>query len=256
MTHHAMTALAGVIGCAFVLGLGPNAQGAEVKLIAANAVKGALVELAPRFEKSSGNKVTLLWGGTTGIAKRVEGGEVFDIVLIGSRQIDRLIASGKLAKGSRADFAKSGVGVAVRSGLPKPDISTSEALKKAILEAKSIAYSSGPSGYYIAELLKKMGIADQMKDRVKQPPSGVQVGELVARGEADLAFQQISELIHVKGIDYLGPLPPDIQNVTIYAAGLHASAPAADAAKALMKFLIGPESAPVLKKIGMDPGTP
>jgi molybdate transport system substrate-binding protein len=166
-----------------------------------------------------------------------------------------MISKGKLAAGSRTDFAKSGVGVAVRSGLPKPDVSNAEALKRAVLTANSIAYSSGPSGYYVAELFKKLGIADQVKDKVKQPASGVQVGEMVARGEADLGFQQISELIHVKGIDYLGPLPAEIQHTTIYAAGLHTAAPAPEPAKALLKFLSGKEAVPALKQIGMDPGT-
>jgi molybdate transport system substrate-binding protein len=156
--------------------------------------------------------------------------------------------------GSRADFAKSGVGIAVRTGLPKPDISSDEAVKRAVLAANSVAYSSGPSGFYVADLFKKMGITDQIKDKVRQPASGVQVGELVARGEADLGFQQISELLHVKGIDYVGPLPAEIQNVTVYSAGLHTATPAPDAARALVKFLIAPEAGPIIKKIGMEPG--
>jgi molybdate transport system substrate-binding protein len=242
------------IALTLVLATGKIAEAAEIKLIAANAVRGAVVELVAAFEKESGHKVTMQWGGTTAIAKRVEGGEVVDIVLIGSEEIDRLIASGKLAAGSRADFAKSGVGVAIQTGLPKPDVSNVEGLKKAVLAAKSVAYSSGPSGYYIAELLKKLGISDQVKERVKQPASGVQVGEMIARGEAELGFQQISELIHVKGIDYLGPLPAEIQNITVYAAGLHAAAPAADAARSLVKFLGGPQADPALKKIGMESG--
>lgn len=138
--------------------------------------------------------------------------------------------------------------------MPKPDISSSEAVKRAVLAAKSVAYSSGPSGFYVADLFKKMGIADQIKDKVKQPASGVQIGELMTRGEADLGFQQISELFHVKGIDYLGPLPADIQNITVFSAGLHTAAPAPDAAKALMKFLTAPEAGSIIKKMGMEPG--
>jgi molybdate transport system substrate-binding protein len=229
------------------------AQAAEVKVTAVNAVREAFLELASAFEKSSGHKVIMIWGGTEGLAKRISGGEVVDIVIIAAPSIDKLILEGKLVAGSRADIAKSGVGIAVRTGLPKPDISSAEAVKRAVLAANSVAYSSGPSGFYIADLLKKMGIADQIKDKVRQPPSGVQVGELVARGEADLGFQQISELLHVKGIDYLGPLPPDIQNITVYAAGLHTAAPAPEAARALVKFLTAPEAGPIIKKIGMDP---
>jgi molybdate transport system substrate-binding protein len=230
------------------------AQAAEVKVMAANAVREAYLELASDFEKSTGHKVTTIWGGTEGVTKRISGGEVVDIVIIAAPNIDRLIAEGKLASGSRADFAKAGVGVAVRTGLPQPDISSAEAVKRAVLAASSVAYSSGPSGFYVADLFKRMGITDQIKDKVRQPASGVQVGELVARGEADLGFQQISELLHVKGIDYLGPLPPEIQNMTIYSAGLHSAAPAPDAARALVKSLTSPQAGPVLKKLGMEPG--
>jgi molybdate transport system substrate-binding protein len=236
-----------------MIGIGA-AQAAEVKVMAANAVKEAYLELVSAFEKSTGHKVTTIWGGTERVAKRVGGGEVVDIVLIAAPSIDRLIAEGKLVAGSRADFAKSGVGVAVRTGLPKPDISSAQALKRAVLSANSVAYSSGPSGFYVGELFKRMGIADEIKNRVRQPPSGVQVGELVARGEADLGFQQISELLHVKGIDYLGPLPPEIQNITIYSVGLHSAAPTPDAAKALVKLLTSSQAGPILRKIGMEPG--
>jgi molybdate transport system substrate-binding protein len=244
---------AGSVMASIVIGINA-AQAAEIKVMAANAVKEAYVELVSTFEKTSGHKVTTIWGGTEGLAKRVSDGEVVDMIIIAAPNIDKLIAEGKLVKGSRADFAKSGVGVAVRAGLPRPDISSAEALKRTVLAANSVAYSSGPSGFYIAELFKKMGIMDQIKHKVRQPPSGVQVGELVARGEADLGFQQISELLHVKGIDYLGPLPADIQNITIYSASLHTGAAAPDAAKALMTFLIAPEAGPTIKKIGMEPG--
>ena len=142
----------------------------------------------------------------------------------------------------------------MRAGLPKPDISSREAIKQAVLAAKTVAYSSGPSGFYLADLFNKMGIADQIKEKVKQPASGVQIAELMARGDADLGFHQVSELVHAKGIDYLGPLPADIQNITVYSAGLHKAAPAPDAAKALVKFLTAPEAGPIIKKIGMEPG--
>lgn len=231
-----------------------TAHAAEVKVMPVNAIKEAYLELVSAFEKSSSHKVTTIWGGTEGIAKRISGGEVVDIVIIAAPNIDKLIMEGKLVVGSRADIAKTGIGIAVRSGLPKPDISSSEAVMRAVLAAKSVAYSSGPSGFYLADLFKKMGIAEQIKDKVKQPPSGVQIAEMVARGEADLGFQQVSELLYAKGVDYLGPLPADIQNITVYSAGLHTAAPAPDAAKALVKFLTAPEAGPIIKKIGMEPG--
>ncbi|NJD34291.1 MAG: ABC transporter substrate-binding protein [Betaproteobacteria bacterium] len=229
------------------------ADAAEIKVIAANAVKDSLTPIAASFEKASGHRVTVAWGGTEAIFKRIASDDVFDLVLIAGPGIDRLITDGKLVQGSRADFARSGVGVAVRSGLPKPDISSSESVKNAVLAAGSVAYSSGPSGFYLAELFKRLGIAEQVRDKTKQPASGVQVGELLARGEADLGFQQISELLHVKGIDYLGPLPADIQNVTIYAIGLHASSKVPDAARALIKALVAPDAGQIIRQSGMDP---
>jgi len=245
--------LARLLAAAVVLGMS-TAHAADVKVMASNAVKEPLLELVSAFETSSGHRVTMIWGGTEGLAKRVSGGEVVDLIIIATPNIDQLIVDGKLVRGSRADFAKSGVGVAVRTGLPRPDISSGEAVKRAVLAANSVAYSSGPSGFYLADLFKKMGIADQIKDKVKQPASGVQVGDLVARGEADLGFQQVSELLHVKGIDYLGPLPADIQTITVFSAGLHMAASTPDAAKALVKFLTAPEAGPILKKFGMEPG--
>ena len=227
---------------------------AEVKLIASAALREAVLELVPAFENATGHKVITLWAGSEAIAKRIRGGEVADIALAAATNIDRLIAEGKLAAGSRADVAKSGIGVAVRAGLPKPDISTGEAVKTAVLAAKSVAYSSGPSGFYLVDLFKRMGIADQIKDKVKQTPSGVQVGEVVARGEAELGFQQVSELLHLKGIHYVGPLPADIQHVTVFSAGVHKAAPEPDAARALLKFLTAPEAHPIIRKTGMEPG--
>jgi len=231
-----------------------TAQAAEVNVIAAAAVKEVVLGLIPAFEKSSGHKVTTIWAGTEAITKRISGGEVADIVLIAAPNIDKLISEGRLVAGSRVDVARSGIGVAVRAGLPKPDISSGDAVKQAVLAAKSVAYSSGPSGFYLADLFKKMGIADQIKDKVKQTPSGVQVGEIVGRGEADLGFQQVSELLHLKGIHYLGPLPADIQHITVFSAGLHTAATAPEAARALVKFLTAPEAAPIIRKTGMEPG--
>jgi len=248
-----VSALTSFVAAVMVIGTA-TAHAAEIKVIAAAAVKDIVLDLIPAFEKSSGHKVTTIWAGTEAITKRISGGEMVDIVLIAAPNIDKLISEGRLVAGSRADVAKSGIGVAVRAGLPKPDISSGEAVKKAVLAAKSVAYSSGPSGFYLADLFKKMGIADQIKDKVKQTPSGVQVGEVVARGEADLGFQQVSELLHLKGIHYLGPLPADIQHITVFSAGLHTAATAPDAAKQLLKFLTAPEAGAIIRKTGMEPG--
>jgi len=228
-------------------------QAVELKVMAAKTVREAYLELVLDFENSSGNKVSTIWGGTEGLAKRISGGEVVDIVLIAAPNIDKLIMEGRLVAGGRADIAKSGVGIALRTGLPKPDISSAEAVKRAVLAAASVTYSTGPSGFYIADLFKKMGIADQIKDKVRQPASGAPLGELVAHEDADLGFEQISNLLHVKGIDYLGPLPPDIQNITVYSAGVHSAAPAPNAARALVTFFTSPEAGSIIRKMGMDP---
>jgi molybdate transport system substrate-binding protein len=242
-----------LLAAAMTIGLNA-AQADDVKVMASAAVKEAYLDLVPGFEKATGHKVTTIWAGTANITKRIGEGEVVDIVIVPPANLEKLISEGKLVLGSKTDIAKSGVGVAVRAGLPKPDISSGEALKQAVLAAKSVAYSSGPSGLYLADLFRKMGIADQIKDKVKQTPSGVQVGEVVARGEADLGFQQVSELLHVKGIDYVGPLPADVQHITVFSAALHKGATAPDAAKALVKFLTAPEAAAIIRKTGMEPG--
>jgi len=242
-----------LLAAAMAIGLNA-AQADDVKVMASAAVKEAYLDLVPGFEKTTGHKVTTIWDGTANITKRIGEGEVVDIVIVPPANLEKLVQDGKLVPGSKTDIAKSGVGVAVRAGLPKPDISSGEALKQAALAAKSVAYSSGPSGLYLAELFRKMGIADQIKDKVKQTPSGVQVGEVVARGEADLGFQQVSELLHVKGIDYVGPLPPDVQHITVFSAALHKGTTAPDAAKALVKFLTAPEAAAIIRRTGMEPG--
>jgi molybdate transport system substrate-binding protein len=149
---------------------------------------------------------------------------------------------------------KSGVGVAVRSGASKPDIGSSEALKKTLLAAKSIGYSSGPSGDHMVNLVERMGIADQVKPKMKQVPSGSRISTMIESGEAEIGFQQISELIHENGIDYIGPLPSEVQKITVYAAGLHTGAREPEAAKALVKALAPPDAATLIKAHGMEPG--
>jgi molybdate transport system substrate-binding protein len=186
--------------------------------------------------------------------KRLADGERYDLVIMSGPSIDELLKSGKIVAGSRVDFAKSGVGVAVRKGAPKPDISSTDALKKTLLAAKAIGYSTGPSGNYVVTLIQKMGIADQVKPKLKQTPTGVFVGTLIASGEVDLGFQQVSELIHFAGIDYVGPLPADVQFITVFASGIQSGAKEQAAAKALVKFITAPSAADVIKKHGLTPG--
>jgi molybdate transport system substrate-binding protein len=231
-----------------------SSRAAEIRIVGSPGFREAYNALLPGFEKTTGNKATTNWGGVTEVAKRVADGETADIVILPVAQIDDLIARGKLVGATRVVVAKSGVGVAVRSGAPKPDISSGDALRKALLAAKSIAWSTGPSGAHMADLVKKWGIGDQLKSKVVISPADTPVGVVVARGGAEIGFQQVSELIHVKGIDYLGPLPADIQETTVFAAALHKDARSPDVARALIKFLSAPEAAPAIRKTGMDPG--
>lgn len=230
-----------------------TAQSDEIKVIASAAVKEPYLELVHEFETASHHKVVTIWSGTADIMKRVRAGESADIVILGASSIDELIQLGKIVPGSRVMLMKSGVGVAVRAGAPKPDVSSGEALKRTLLSMSSIGYSSGPSGVYLDSLFQRMGIADVLTPKLRKGPSGSSVGEMIARGEVEIGFQQVSELIHVAGIDFLGPLPPDIQHVTEFSSGIHASAKRPDAAKALVTFLSSPAATPIIKKSGMEP---
>jgi molybdate transport system substrate-binding protein len=230
------------------------ASAAEIRVLASGATKEPYIELVAQFEKSSGHKVVTTWTGSANIKKQIAAGEVYDLVVVGAPVIDAFIHEGKVAPGSRVDLMKSGVGVGVRAGAPKPDISSSEALKRTVLSAKSIGYSTGPSGEHMLSLFERMGIADQVKPKLKQVPSGVRIGTFLTSGEAEIGFQQISELIHAPGVDYIGPLPPDVQKITVFSSGIHSGAKQPEAAKELVKFLTAPTAASVIKKYGMEPG--
>src|SRR5256885_1639898 len=191
------------------------ADAVEIKVIGSPGFREAYTELVPAFEKATGHHVVTIWGGVNEVANRVAGGETADIVILPVAQIDDLLKQGKLVAGSRTDVAKSGVGIAIRAGAPKPDIGSADGLKKALLAAKSISYSTGPSGVHMAKLIQQWGIGDAVKSKIVIAPSDTPVGEVVARGQAEIGFQQVSELVRIKGIDYLGPLPADVQEVTV-----------------------------------------
>lgn len=225
---------------------------AEIKVMSSAAMKAAYLELVPAFERATGHKVVTTWVPGVDLMKRVKDGETCDLVIMQASSIDELVKLGRVAPGGRFDLAKSGVGIAVRAGAPRPDISSGDALKRALLAAKSLAYSTGPSGVYIISLFSRMGIADELKPKSRQV-KGEPVGAVVARGEAEIGFQQVSELLPVPGIDLVGPLPADIQQITIFAAGLHIGAKEPAAASALVKFITAPAAAAVIRKSGMDP---
>jgi molybdate transport system substrate-binding protein len=245
------SAFAVAAACGFLLSGAVHA--AELKVLSSNAAKEAYTELFPQFEKASGHKIVITWAGTNDIKKKIAAGEVYDVIVIASPEMDAFIKDGKVAAGSKADLVKSGVGVAVKAGAPKPDFSSAEALKKTLVAAKSVGYSQGPSGVYMVGLFERMGIADQVTVKAKVVTPGVPVATVVRSGEAEIGFQQVSELIHEPGIDFLGPLPAEIQRITTFSGGIHTQAKEPAAAKALQSFLTAPERAPVLKKHGLSP---
>ncbi len=242
------------LGVASAVMFSSIAGAAEIKALASPGIREPYTLLVPGFEQASRHKVVTTWGGVNDVAKRVAGGEVADLVFLPAAQIEDLLKFGKLVPGSRVNIATSGVGVAIRAGAPKIDVSSADGLKKALLSAKSIAYSSGPSGVHIAKLIEKWGIAAQVKSKIVPPSPGTPIGEVVARGDAEIGFQQVSELLPVKGIDYLGALPADINEITMFSAGVHKAASVPEAARALLKYLTAPEAVPTIKKTGMEPG--
>jgi len=247
--------LAAAIAAAVTLTVtGMTGHAAEIRVLSTQATEEAYRELVPEFEKATGNKVTTTFTGTLDANKRLAAGENYHLLIMAASSIDEHIKGGKVVPGSRVDLAKSGVGVGVKSGAPKPDISTTEALKKTILAARSIGYSTGPSGVYVTGLFQRLGVADEIKGRLKQTPTGVFVGSIIASGEAEIGFQQISELSHFAGVDYVGPLPADVQQFTMFSSGIIVGAKDADGAKALVKFITAPAAAAAFKNRGMEPG--
>ena len=212
------------------------------------ATRQLLAELAADFRRP----VLIESVGGVDAARRVQAGEPFDVVVLASTAIDKLIAEGHLQPG-RVDIVRSGVAVAVRTGTSRPDIATEEALRRAVEAARSISYSTGPSGVHLARLFERWGIAAQIKDRIVEAPPGVPVGTLVARGEVELGFQQLSELIHLDGIDVLGPLPPAVQVLTTFSAGvgMHSTQPVA--AREFLDHLASASAADAKRRHGMEP---
>lgn len=224
----------------------------QINVIASLAIKAAYLELVPTFQYQSGNKVATQWVGMADMKQRIVGGEKCDVVIASATLIEDLTHTGSLDSRTTTNLAKSGVGVAVRKGARKPDIRTVEALKKALREAKSIVYSSGPSGVYIAELLQRLGLAEELKAKARQAPPGVLVGEYVAKGQFELCFQQLPELRQVAGVDYVGPLPAEVQLVTVFAGGVHSKSTEPKAAAAWLKFLHSRDAEPVMRKHGLE----
>ena len=243
-----------------LLSIAHTAQAAEIRVITSGAFTEAYKQLAPMYEQATGHKIISAYGASIGnapdsIPSRFARGEKFDLVILSEGGLEALMKEGKLVKGSRVDLARSQIGAAVRKGTPKPDISTVEALKKTLLEAKSIAYSASASGTYLStELFPKLGVAEQMKVTAKRIMSE-RVGAVVARGDAELGFQQVSELIYFKELDFIGTLPESVQQTIFFSSALVEGSTEQDIAKHFVKFLTSPSVAKLVRDTGLDPAT-
>lgn len=231
---------------------------AEVHVMISGGLSAAYNALVPEFEKATGNKVVTAYGpsmGTTvnAIPMRLGRGEPADVLILVGYALDDLIKQGKAVQGSRVDIVNSKIGVAVKAGAPKPDIASADAVKRALLSAKSVAYSDSASGVYVStEMFDKLGIAADMKDKAKKIPA-TPVAEIVAKGEAELGLQQISELKPIAGVDIVGPLPDELQKITVFSAGIATGSKEPEAGKALIKFLASPAARETIINSGLEP---
>jgi molybdate transport system substrate-binding protein len=241
----------------FAAGAG-SATAADIKVLTAGAYKQVVLALQPTFEKQTGHKLIIENDTNGALVKRIDGGDAFDVAVISPASVDDLTKKGKIAAGSRVNLARVGIGVMVKEGAPKPDISSVDAFKKSLLAAKSVAYidpaSGGSSGIYLSGLFEKLGIANDIKSKAKLIHGGL-VAEHIAKGEAEVGIHQISEIVPAKGVTLVGPLPAAIQNYTTYAAGLSAASKVSEPAQALIKVLSGPQAEQVLKSKGMAPAS-
>ena len=247
-----------LVAALLTLAAAPVTHAAEVKGFVTPAIRGALETLAPKFERNSGHKLIITFVPSGGIAKRLADGETADFVVSSRAGTEALVKDGKVVPGSEANVGKSGVGIAVRAGAPKPDISTPEALKRTLLAARAVSYSNpaagGASGIHFAKVLERLWIAEEMKAKTRHPPTASPTAELVVKGEAEIAVQQFPELMAVPGVDIVGPLPGDLQNFTVFTAGVTANATNAEAAKAFIQFLKSEDAVAEIKKSGLEPG--
>lgn len=229
---------------------------APIRLISSMATRQVLADLVQKFEQQSPARVLVESVGGVDAARRVRAGEVFDGVVLAANVIDELQAEGHLLAGTRTDLVHSGVAVAVRAGTARPDISTADAVRAAVLSAASISLSTGPSGVALGRLFERWGIAATIAPRLVQAPPGVPVGSLVADGKVELGFQQLSELMHLKGITVLGPLPPEIQITTTFSGGVASKSSQPTSVRALLAWLASPAAADIKRRHGMEPASP
>lgn len=241
------------LGLALVLVTGAGVQAAEITVFSTNAVKTVLEELGPQFERANGHKLAIRFAPTSELKAQIEKGEAFDLAILTAAATDDLIKQAKLAAATRADVARSGMGVAIRQGAARPDLSSEEAFKRALLQAKSITFTgAGFSGLGLRKIFERFGIADEMKAKTRVASGNA--AEAVSRGEAELGFTQASEILHVTGAEFAGPLPPEVQIYTMFTAATATGARDAAASRAFIRFLTAPAAVPVIKAKGMEPG--
>jgi molybdate transport system substrate-binding protein len=226
---------------------------AALKGISSMATRQILGELSAAYERRSGCAAVIESVGGVDAARRVQAGEPFDVVFLASGAVEKLIAGGRVVAGSKVDLFDSGVAVAVRAGAPRPEIGTEDALRRAVLAAPSIGYSTGPSGVALMRLFERWGIAAEIQKRIVQAPPGVPVGSLAAKGEVALAFQQLSELMHLEGIDVIGPLPAAVQITTTFSGGVCAGSPRQEDVRLMLDYMASPEAADAKRRHGMEP---
>lgn len=226
---------------------------APITVVSSMATRAILAELVQAFEARSGHPVALESLGGVDATERVRAGEAFDVVVLASDAVDKLLAEGHLIGESKVDLVRSSVAVAVRTGAKRPNIGSEDALRRAVLAARTIGRSTGPSGVELTKLFERWGIAEKVRERIVVAPPGVPVGALVARGDVELGFQQLSELLHVEGVDVLGPLPAAVQIITTFSAAIGAASRRPQSARELLAFLISPEAAEAKWRQGMEP---
>src|SRR5262245_16639458 len=225
-----------------------------MKGLFSNGVKAVVLDLLPEFERTNATKLDVSWASTNMLLEEIGKGATGDLAILTDEAIDDLIRQGKIVAGSRVDLARSAIGIAVRQGAPKPDIGSADALRQALISARTISYSkTGISGVYFPTVLERLGIAAQVASKTLVPTPGVLVGDLVAKGDAELGVQQISELLPVPGIEIVGPLPPELQKLTVFSAGLFVGASEPQVAKALVALLTSASAGPVYERNGLEP---
>jgi len=238
---------------AVILALPVAADAAEIRVWTSRAIATVLAEIGPQFERATGHRLNVQSGLPTDFERLANAGEPFDLLISGSGPVDEWIKGGRIIAATRTDIARSGIGVEVRAGARKPDVRSVEAFKRALLDAKSIAFLRVGSGIHVAAVLERLGLAEAVKSKVTRPESD-SVSELVAKGEVELGIVVMTQILTTRGVDLVGPLPPELQSYIVFAAGVSANSAVQDAARQLIAFLTGPTAIPVITAQGMEPG--